>query len=247
MYEYALMFILGSILASFIHVYVTRILKGESIIKPRSHCTNCGHPLRWYELIPIFSYLVQGGKCSKCKAKIGLDSLLSEVLLGLLFVVVYARYGMSYETLIGLVIACMLLSIFISDFREMIILDSTLIVSGLLYYIIIFINLGIKRGVYKSFLYGIFGFVLLFVVKVIGDKLFKRESLGGGDIKLAFIMGSILPYNLFLISLIGGSILALPYALITTQKTKSHELSFGPFLVLALLIVFLLKLLTHSG
>ena len=237
---YIFMFILGSILASFIHVYVTRLLRGESIINPRSHCINCNHQLKWYELIPIVSYIVQKGKCTKCGSKIGIDSLLYEILLGTLFVIVYARYGFTYNTLIGLIIAIMMISIFISDFKEMIILDSTLIVSGILYYLIIGINLGLT-GLYKSFLYGIFAFVLMFIVKIIGDKIFKRESLGGGDIKLAFIMGSILPYNLFLLALIGGSFLALPYALVSTQKTKSHELSFGPFLVLSLFIVFLLK------
>ena len=240
MYIYILIFIVGSILASFIHVYVTRTMKGESIIKPRSHCTNCSYQLKWYELIPIVSFLIQKGKCSKCGAKIGIDSLLSELLLSSLFVIVYIRYGFSYNTLIGFIISMMLLSIFISDFKEMIILDSTMVTSGLLYYIIILVNVGLK-GVYKSFLYGIFGFVLMLIIKIIGDKLFKRESLGGGDIKLAFVMGSILPYNLFLISLVGASFLALPYALVTTRKTKSHELSFGPFLVASLLIVFLLK------
>lgn len=237
---YVFVFILGSIIASFIHVYVTRILKDESIIKPRSHCEVCNHQLKWYELIPIVSYVIQKGKCKKCNSKIGIDSLLCEILLGILFVIVYARYGYSYNTLIGYVISMMMISIFLSDFKKMIILDSTLLVSGILYYIIIGINLGI-RGLYKSFLYGIFAFVLLFIVKIIGDRLFKRESLGGGDIKLAFIMGSILPYNLFLTALIGGSFLALPYAVISTEKTKSHELSFGPFLVLSMLIVFLLK------
>lgn len=240
MFIYILVFILGTILASFIHVYVTRLLNGESIVKPRSHCTNCNHTLKWYELIPIVSYIIQHGKCTKCGHKIGIDSLLSEILLGSLFLIVYIRYGMSYETLIGFIISAMLLSIFISDFKEMIILDSTLIVSGILYYIIIFLSMGLS-GLYKSFLYGIFGFVLMFVVKVLGDKLFKRESLGGGDIKLAFIMGSILPYNLFLVALLGGSLLAFPYAIMVSQKTKSHELSFGPFLALGLLIVFLLK------
>lgn len=240
MLNYVFIFIIGTVLASFIHVYVTRLLRGESIISPRSHCINCNHALKWYELIPIISYIMQKGKCKKCGSKIGIDSLLSEILLGTLFVIVYARYGASYETLIGFVISCMLLSIFISDFKEMIILDSTLISAGILYYVLIFLELGIK-GVYKSFLYGIFGFVLLFVVKIIGDKLFKRESLGGGDIKLAFIMGSILPYNLFLLALICGSTLALPYAIVNTKKTNSHELSFGPFLTIALFIVFLLK------
>lgn len=237
---YIFLFIIGSVFASFIHLYVTRTLSGESIIKPRSHCQNCNHQLKWYELIPVISYIVNHGKCSKCNAKIGIDSLIVEILLGLLFVVVYIRYGISYETLLGFIIACTLVAVSLSDFKEMIILDSTLIVSIIVTYLITFLSLGL-RGIYKSFLYGIFAFVLLFVVKVLGDAVFKRESLGGGDIKLSFLMGSILPYNLFLSSMILGSMVALPYALVLTKNSENKELPFGPFLLLGLFIVFLFK------
>jgi len=202
-------------------------MNNESIVKPRSHCTNCNHTLKWYELIPIVSYLLQHGKCRKCQTKIGVSSLIAEI-------------SLTYDTLLGFIISMALLAIFISDFKEMVILDSTIVTSTILVYIITFMEYGI-RGMYKSFLYGIFGFVLMFVIKILGDALFKRESLGGGDIKLAFLIGSILPYNLFLISLVVGSTVALPYALIISIKDKTHELPFGPFLMLGLLIVFFFK------
>lgn len=232
-------FILGSIFASFIHLYVLRLIRGESIVAPRSHCDKCNHTLSWYELIPIISFVILRGKCKICKEKIGYSSLISEIFLGLSFAVIYLIYGYSYETLIGFIIAATLLSIAISDFKEMIILDSTLATSIILTYILLFLEYGL-RGVYKSFLYGVFGFVLFFLVKLLGDKIYKRESLGGGDIKLAFLMGSILPYNLFLIAIIIGSLAALPYALILSLS-KRKELPFGPFLALGLFIVFLFK------
>jgi len=215
-------------------------MNNESIVKPRSHCTNCNHTLKWYELIPIVSYLLQHGKCRKCQTKIGVSSLIAEISLGTLFLLIYMRFGLTYDTLLGFIISMALLAIFISDFKEMVILDSTIVTSTILVYIITFMEYGI-RGMYKSFLYGIFGFVLMFVIKILGDALFKRESLGGGDIKLAFLIGSILPYNLFLISLVVGSTVALPYALIISIKDKTHELPFGPFLMLGLLIVFFFK------
>lgn len=237
---YLFLFMCGASFASFIHVYVTRTLNNESIVKPRSHCTNCNHTLTPLELIPVFSYIFQRGRCSKCNHKIGADSLICEIFLGLLFVLVYMRYGYSYESLVGFLIASVLLSICISDFKEMIILDSTIVFGIIVYYTIIFSELGL-RGIYKSFMYGVFAFVLLFLVKIIGDAVFKRESLGGGDIKLAFLMGSILPYNLFLSSLIIGSFIALPYALYKTNRETNRELAFGPFLALGLFIVFLFK------
>lgn len=241
MFTYIFVFILGAIFASFMHVYVTRLLAGQSIVKPRSHCTVCGHTLKWYELIPILSYAIQRGRCRECKAKIGLDSLVIEIITGTLFTLTFAVYGYTIKTLLGFVIVLIMISVFLSDFKEMIILDSTLIVGVLLIYILIYLELGLWKGIYKSFLYGIFAFVLMIVVKVLGDAAFKRDSLGGGDIKLAFLMGSILPYNLFLISIIIGSTCALPYALYISITKKTNELAFGPFLVLGLYITFILQ------
>lgn len=238
---YIFLFILGSVLASFIHVYVTRTLREESILFPGSHCIKCGHVLKWYELIPIMSYVIQGGRCRECKSKIPKSSIVVEILTGLLFDITFLVYGLSYETLIGLVLVLVLISVFLSDFKEMIILDSTIVIGTLAIYLLTFLNLGLWKGIYKSFLYGVFAFVLLFVVKIIGDAVFKRESLGGGDIKLAFLMGSVLPYNLFLISLIVASSTALPYALYVSTSKKTNELAFGPFLTLGLFITFLFK------
>ena len=240
LYMYLLVFILGACLASFIHVYVTRLLKGESIVKPASHCPVCNHKLKWYELVPVLSYIVQRGRCNKCNSKIGIDSFLVELITGILFVIVFCFYGISYSTLLGFVIVLVLISVLLSDFKEMIILDSTIIVGVILTYLIVFLDLG-WRGIYKSFMYGVFAFVLMFLVKIIGDKVFKRESLGGGDIKLAFLMGSILSYNLFLMALVSGSCLALPYALYISLTRKTGELAYGPFLVMGLLIVFLFQ------
>lgn len=241
MFVYIFIFALGAVFASFIHVYVTRLLKGESIVKPRSHCTNCNHVLKWYELIPIVSYLIQGGRCRKCKCKIGKDSLLVEIITGSLFVLSFAVYGYSYKTLLGFVIVLVMMSIFISDFKEMIILDSTLVVGVILIYVLIYLDLGMRQGLYKSFLYGVFGFVLMMVVKFLGDAAFKRDSLGGGDIKLAFLMGSVLPYNLFLVAVVIGSSCALPYALYVSISKKTNELAFGPFLALGFYITFLFQ------
>ena len=233
-------FILGSIFASFIYCYSNRALKGESIIKPRSHCDNCNHVLTFIELIPIISYIILRGKCIKCKKSIGITSFILEVLTGILFLAVYLRYGISYNTLIGFVIVCLLLSICITDFKEMIILDGILIVSTLLISLFIFLDSGIKvLGI--SLLNGFLGFVLFLIVKYIGYIIFKRESLGDGDIKLAFVMGLVLSYNVFLISLITGSIIALPYGIYITRKSNSKELAFGPFLGLGMFICFYFK------
>ena len=237
---YIFIFMFGAIIASFINLYVTRLINHESIVSPRSHCNSCGKVLRWYELIPIFSYIALNGRCSKCKEKIGIDCLLSELLLGILYVICFLVYGFTYDTLIGMTICTLLLSICLSDLKSLIILDSSLIVSIIIIFVLTFLASGL-RGIYLGFLYGVFGFVLMFVIKIIGDAIFQRESLGGGDIKLSFITGLVLPYNLFLVSLVFACFMALPYAIIINKKSPDGEVPFGPFLTLGLLVTFLNK------
>lgn len=240
-FMYIFVFILGTVLASFVHLYVTRMLRKESVVKPRSHCDNCHHVLSWYELIPIFSYIALKGKCKSCSKKIGVSSLLAEIFTGICFVLVYGVYGLSYKTLLGFVLVLVTLSIFLSDFKEMIILDSTLICGLILELTFIYLDLGVWKGLYKSILYGIFAFVFMFIIKILGDALFKKESLGGGDIKLAFLMGLALPYDLFFVAIVIGSFCALPYALYVSISKKSHELAYGPFLALGMFITFLAR------
>ena len=82
---YVIFFILGSVMGSFFHVVATRMSNEESIVTPSSHCHICDHKLKWYELIPIVSYLIQGGKCRKCKETLPLSYLIIEVVTGILY------------------------------------------------------------------------------------------------------------------------------------------------------------------
>ena len=239
LFIYLYVFFLGGAIASFLGVYVNRMLRNEGFILSRSYCESCNRQLKWYELIPIVSYILQKGKCRTCKNNIGLDSFIYELLLGTLFCICFFVYGFSYETLIGFVLSAFFISVCMSDFKSLIILDSSIIATIIFLIILILLSSGIA-GIYKSFLYGVFAFVLMFLVKIIGDFAFKRESLGGGDIKLSFITGMVLPYNLFLTSLIISCCLAMPYALILTHKKKKVEIPFGPFLSFGPLITFLL-------
>ena len=237
---YLYLFILGSVFASFLYVYVTRKINGESFVKPRSHCDSCKHPLKWFELIPIVSYIALKGKCRYCHKKIDKYSFIVEILTGLLFVIVYLVYGFSIKTLIGLILVLEFISICISDFKYMQVLDELLVIGLALIIILVYFDGGVKMW-YLGFMQAVFAFVLMFLIKVLGDYMFNKESLGGGDIKLSFLMGYLLPYQLFLVALIIGSTTALPYAFYINKKKTSEELAFGPFLMIGLLIAFLFQ------
>lgn len=233
-----MLFIIGAVFGSFYYVLGSRLPKGESIVSPGSHCEKCKHSLEWYELIPIVSYLIQGGKCRKCHTKIPFIYCLIEIVTGMLFALSFYLYGLSYEFFASLIIFSLLILIFITDFKYMIILDSPLIVASILI-------LGLKlyyfdlRTMFLSLASGIIIFALMLGVMKFGNWVFKKESLGGGDIKFSFVIGIVLGFRLSLVVLVLSSFLATPYAFAVMKLEKVKELPFGPFLVSALTVVFL--------
>lgn len=233
-----LLFVLGLLFGSFYLVIALRLPKGEDALFSRSHCDECNHVLKWYNLIPIFSYIFQGGKCSYCKKKISILNLIVELATGILFLVGYLMYGITYEYFMYLIIASLMIIIFVSDFTYLIILDSPLVVALILITILKLIYFDIYT-VLVSLCNGLFLFLIMYFVQYMGSKIFKKESLGGGDVKFTFLIGYILDTRLGLVTLILSTFLALPYAVGSIYLTKNHEVPYGPFLVGSLFIVFL--------
>ena len=234
-------FLLGSALGSFYNVLGLRIVKHESIIKPRSHCEKCGHVLKWYEMIPILSYIFLNGRCRNCKTKLSWLYLFSEVFCGLLFAISYYSFGFSYNLLIALIISSLLIIVTVSDLTYMIIPDRFIIISSVLILIIKLIGYGPKELLY-SILSGIISFGVMYLIMQFGSFLFKKEKMGGADVKLMFTVGICLEPLLSLIVIIIASVVALPISLILLVKEKEHAIPFGPFILIGLLVVFFTKL-----
>lgn len=233
-----LMFILGAIFGSFYLVIGTRLPLKENVFTGRSRCDNCKNELKWYELIPIISYIIQLGKCRNCHKKISKEHILIEIITGLFFTIGYIYYGKTPELLLYLVLISVAILIFISDFKYMIILDSTWIIGSIFIILIKLIFYGQSTFI-QSVISGILLFIVMYLIKIVGDKIFKKESLGGGDIKLSFLIGTIIGFRLGLINLIFASFLALPYALTQVYLNKKNELPYGPFLIAATVIIFI--------
>lgn len=230
-------FLLGTVLGSFYGVVGTRLPKEESIVKPSSHCENCQKKLKWYELIPILSYLLQRGKCRNCQQKLSVFYPMIELGTGLLFAVSYYRFGFSYSLWISIILSSVLVIIFVSDIKYMIILDSPLIISVILIFLLKWIYFD-SRTALISLGSGFFSFILMYIIGKLGDFLFKKESLGGGDIKLSFLFGMVLGAKMSLLALVLATFLALPYAVASLFLQKNHEVPFGPFLISSLWIIF---------
>lgn len=235
--------LIGALLGSFYLVIGTRLPLKDNVITGRSRCDHCHQVLSWFELIPIFSFLFLRGNCRYCHQKIDISHFLIEVFTSLIFLWAYLYFGLTYRLGIFLVIFSVAIIIFVSDMKYMIILDSPLIIGSILVLVFRYFELGLK-GITYGIIYGICLFIIMLLIKKLGDFLFKKESLGGGDIKLAFLMGLTLGYPkegiyLGLISIIFASFLALPYALASLYLIKKNELPFGPFLISSMIIIYI--------
>lgn len=237
-YYAIVLFVFGTIFGSFYNVVGDRVADGKSIIYPPSHCPKCKHRLTPLELVPIFSYLFQGGKCKNCKCKIPLFHPLYEIFVGLLFMFSYISFGFTGDLVIAITFVSMLAIIIVSDYYYMIIPDEILIFFGVTLALEVLLINGIDAfGI--SLLSGIISFGVMFLIKLFGDFIFKTESMGGGDIKLLFFLGFILGWPQALLSIFLGSIIGLPISLIVLKIKNTNIIPFGPFLALGAIIILL--------
>lgn len=234
-------FIIGAVMGSFFHVVATRLSNDESIISPRSHCPKCNHYLKWYENIPIFSYLFLRGKCSKCKSKIPISYVIVEIVTGLLYAACYHSFKFSFDLAIALVFVSALITVIVSDIEYMIILDEVLIFSTLLLAILYIFGKGLEVAAYHIYS-GVGAFLAMYAIKWIGDKAFQKESLGGGDIKLMFLFGMVLGLPMSICTIFLATFIAFPVALIILFSDKENIIPFGPFLSMAAILIMVSKL-----
>ncbi len=237
-YYGVVIFIFGLILGSFYTVVGERLPEGKSIVNPPSHCPNCNHRLGILELIPVFSFLFLGGKCKNCRSKIPVLSTIIELLTSILFLIAYIRFGISIKLFIALIFISMLVIVIVSDIRYMVICDEVLITGNILIFILLIISTGFKASM-MSLIYAVASLLIMLSIKTLGDIIFKKESMGGGDIKLMFTFGLVLGIPSSVASIFIASFIGLPISLIMMKKNSSHELPFGPYLSIAAIILLL--------
>lgn len=214
---FLLVFLLGLSVGSFLNVLIDRLANGESIWLGRSHCDWCKKPLRWYELIPVLSFIIQRGRCRRCHKKISLQYPLVELAAGTIFVT---------QPWASWIILSALLVIFVADLKYMIIPDSMIVV-GLLGVV--------TRGNWLAALVAAIFFLILFL-------LTRGKGMGFGDVKLAFLLGFWLGFPHVVIALylafLTGAVTGVTLIL-TGKKGLKSKIAFGPFLVLGAVLTYL--------
>jgi leader peptidase (prepilin peptidase)/N-methyltransferase len=231
-----LVFVLGAVIGSFLNVCIYRIPAGESIVYPPSRCPACGSAIRWYQNVPILSYLLLRGKCAACGVRISASYPLVEALTGALFVLVFLCFGLHGATLVYWLFAAALVAITFIDLDHQIIPDVIslpgIVVGFLCSFAVPWIS-------WTDSLLGILaGGGSLYLVAVGYELLTRKEGMGGGDIKLLAMIGAFLGWKAVLpivfISSLMGSLVGVPVMLITKADSKL-AIPFGPFLAAAAL------------
>ena len=247
-------FILGAIIGSFLNVCIFRIPRDKSIVRPGSSCPGCSAPIRFYDNIPLISYLVLRGKCRKCAEPISIRYPAVELLTALFFAGIAWRFGLSVDAAAALVFACILIVISFIDLEFQVIPDIFSLGGLLLGMLLSFLRttpffgqellvpFGSLPAILQSLLGVLLGGGILYAIARLYEVVRKAEGMGGGDIKLLAMIGAFCGITGVVFSLVAGSIVGalvgLPLMLIKGQGTK-YAVPFGPFLSLgALLYVF---------
>lgn len=231
-------FIVGTFLGSFYHVVGYRLPKGESLIKPKySYCASCKHRLGIKDLVPLLSYVFSGGRCHYCNNKISPSYFIIECLTGLLFALSFHIFGFTYEFFNALVLSSLFIIIVVSDIEYLIIPDSVTLTGVILLVISTLLEKGIVPTI-EGLVNGTVMFIFMYLLMLIGNFIFKKESLGGADIKLMFLSGFLLGPFYSLITIFLASFIALPIAIGLFLTSKEHRIPFGPFLMIGMMIIY---------
>lgn len=236
----AYVFIIGLLIGSFLNVCIYRIPKGESIAYPPSHCTQCGNRIKWYDLVPVISYLALGRKCRYCGEKISIRYMIIELGTGVLFLLLYLQYGISFVFFKYIIFTTFLIVIGMIDFDTTDVYFKTTLSAAITG--VILVAVGYFTGEYLikgmlTYLYGaVFGGGLIALI------ILLTHGMGWGDAEICFFCGLFLGLKntilmMFLSFVIGGTIGIILIAL--KKKSKKDYIPFGPSIALAAIMVAL--------
>lgn len=252
-------FIIGLCIGSFLNVVIFRGFSGESIVLPPSHCNKCEEKLKWYDNIPLLSYLILRGKCRYCGEKISPQYPLVELFTGLIFAGLFYKFGMSINTIFLMAASALCIVMTVCDIREKIIFDLhayLLAGLGLVYNFFNFAGVnptkigfwlfGFKISLPQAFIYAVLGLIVGVVIMEVLARLPKlfigKRAFGEGDSYIAGALGALLGVsNIFVIlilSLIIQVIIIFPMFITKLFKEKEFRLIGALLLLIVSVVVY---------
>ena len=234
---YIVIFIIGILVGSFLNVCIYRMPREGSIVFPSSHCPHCSHPLLWYDLIPILSFVMLKGRCRYCKGVISPLYPTIEFINGIIYIIIFYFYGLSLEFVFYSLLISALLTITLIDLKHKIIPDGILLsifIITILYKSTNYLLFHIPISLMDSLLGFLLGGGLFFLLAII-----SKGGMGGGDIKLISVLGLILGLKKTLLNILLSFIIGAFISLILLcfkKKGRKDVIAFGPFINLAFII-----------
>ena len=233
-------FIVGTLWGSFLNVCIWRLPREQSIVRPRSRCPGCAHPIAWYDNVPLLSVVLLRGRCRHCRMPISWRYAAVEALTGALTVALLQRFGVGP---VGLVYVALVYALIVASFidLEFQIIPDEISLGGLAAGVILSVLLPSLHGtasrliaLERSGIGLLVGGALLYGTGFLGELIFRKEAMGGGDVKLLAMAGSFLGWKTVAVCFFISPVLALVPGLIVLFVKRSHVIPYGPFLSLGL-------------
>ena len=239
-----LIFLFGVSLGSFANVCIYRLPRDKQIISGRSYCPRCKKKIKWYDNLPLISYIFLNAKCRNCDKSISVRYLIVELITGISFLLIFLSFKNLYTIVFLSTLILILIMIFFIDLENFIIPDSlNFLIMGLALVknFIPSFNTSLIHDINQSLIGGIIGYFSIWVIIFLYKTLKKIDGMGLGDAKLMAGIGLLfgwqsIPLVLFLSSIL-GLFFVIP-SLLKKQKTMKSEIPFGPFIIIAMLIYF---------
>ena len=241
---YIMALLLGLCIGSFLNVIIYRVPNKMNLAFPPSHCTSCNYTLKWYDNIPVLSYLALKGKCRKCRSRISPVYMLVEIFNALLWVLsVYMFWELSVGAMIytfmATIVSSVLICIFCIDLEHMLIFNRFTVAVAICGIVALVLDLG---HWYDYLIGAAAGAIVFFAIYHGAILVLGREGLGFGDVKLAAASGLLLGWQNFLLSMIiaslSGSVILLILRYARKDENAEKEYPFAPFMVLGILFAF---------
>ena len=239
---YLAAFVLGSIWGSFCNVCIYRLPNNDSVVTKRSFCRSCKNKIKWYDNIPLLSFIFLRGKCRTCNNKISSQYFLVELISAISFLSIYFIYGISITTLLLIILSIFFIIIFFIDLKHYIIPNELTFPLMLIGFVKSFdpnLNQTIFPNYINSLLGGFFGYTVIWLIIFLYKKIRNKEGMGLGDAKLMAVVGFwfgwvSVPFTIFISSAV-ALILVIP-SLIKKTRDISAQIPFGPYIIIGCII-----------
>ena len=235
--HYLAFIVFGSLWGSFANVCIYRLPENKGVVRGRSSCPKCKNSIKWFDNIPLISFILLKGKCRNCNNPIDLQYFIVELIGSISFVAIYHFFGVTLTTLLLLILSVIFIIIFFIDLKHFIIpnvLTFTLMFVGFIKSFDPNLNKAIFPNYINSLIGGVFGYLIICLIIYFYKKVRKKEGMGFGDAKLLSAIGFwfgwlSIPFTIFISSLV-ALILVIP-SILNKSRRMTSQIPFGPYIL----------------